>query len=89
MPLVRSIDILADGISVVTTRGGTHTITSADIPANVKAQGISACEAAANTFLANRLGPLGMFVAVHIEQVAPLVCAALVSNDPVTGSWWL
>ena len=89
MPLVRSIDILPDGIRIVTTRGGTHTLTSADIPAVVKRRSIAEVETFATDWLASRLTPLGMVAAIHITSITPLVCQAMVSNDPIVDGWWL
>lgn len=35
MPTIRSIDILADGVRIVTTDGAAITVTSADVPGSV------------------------------------------------------
>jgi len=94
MPLVRSIDILLDGngqqdgFSVVTTRGGTHSITSADLTPAQKAMTPAQLETVANAFFAARLAPLGMFAACHLTSVVPLQGTMMVSNDPITGNWW-
>ena len=89
MPAVRSIEILPDGWRVVTTRGGTHTITSDDIPVALRNRPLPQVEARANTFLANRLSPLGMFAAVHLTSVVPLKGDLVVSNEPLVGEWWV
>lgn len=87
MPLVRSIDELADGWNIVTTRGGTFTVSSALLTAAQKAMTPAQIETVANAWLTAHL-PAGMFAAVHLTSVVPLQGALSVSNDPLTGDWW-
>lgn len=89
MPLIRSIASLADGFQITTTTGGTFTISSADLSPAQKAMTPAQIETIANTFLSTRLNPLGMFVAVHLTSVVPLLGTSAVANEPLTGAWWL
>ncbi len=57
MPLITAVNQLADGIEIINTRGAPIIVTSADIPTNVKNQGLAAVQTwfvgRANTLLAN------------------------------------
>lgn len=87
MPLVRSIDVLDDGWNIVTTRGGTFTVSSALLTPAQQAKTPAQVEALGNAWLAANL-PAGMFAAVHLTSVVPLQGALCVCNDPLTGDWW-
>ena len=87
MPLIREIDALADGFTVVTTASGTFTITSADLTPAQKAMTPAQLEAVVNTFLASRVPP-GEFAACHLTSVVPLLGFILISDDPISGTWW-
>lgn len=88
MPLVKAIVQLADGFSIITTAKGTVTVSSADLTAQQKLMTTTQVEAIAQPFLASRL-PANMFVAVHLTSVNPMLGFILVSDVPITGSWWL
>ncbi len=92
MPLIRAIDVppvIPEGLRIVFSDGTSRTITSADIPANIRNQPVATVEANVNATLASFLTPRGMFGAVHITSVVPLVCRALVSDEPIPDGWWL
>lgn len=91
MPLIRSIDVLDDGFRIVTTRGGTHTFTSADIPPALLNKPLAQIEAAINTAIANKLSPLGMFGAAHLTSAVPLNGEVTVANEPINPGdvWWV
>ncbi len=87
MPLVRSIDILADGFRIVTTAAGTVTFTSNDLTPAQKAMTPAQLEVVANTFLASQLPP-NMFVGIHLTNVVPLQGIISVGNSPFAPNWW-
>ena len=89
MPLIRSIESIPNGFRIETTRGGTHTFTRADIPANVLSRPIADVEAFANDWLETRFTPLGMFAAIKIRSVTPTLDARIkVANGPITEAMW-
>jgi hypothetical protein len=88
MPLIRSIDILADGIRVVTTGHGTLFLTATMIPAPTQAAGLQASEDWCNATIAAALAPYGMYGAIKLTQISPLVCNATVSSTPLDANWW-
>lgn len=87
MPLVRSVVSLNDGFAITLSSGVVQTITSADLTPAQQAKTPAEVEVIANAALANRL-PGGMFAAVHLTSVVPLQGVAIVSNNPITGTWW-
>lgn len=89
MPLVRSIDILADGFRIVTTAAGTQTVSSSDLTAAQKLMTSAQVETVINASLVTKL-PANMFSAVHLTSVSPLRGKAVVSNRAIAslGQWW-
>ncbi len=87
MPLVKSIDVLADGFRIVTTQWGTVTITSNDLSPAQKAMTPAQLEASAKAFLDSRL-PVNMFVGLHLTSVVPLQGIISIGNAPFLANWW-
>lgn len=87
MPLVRSITALADGFTVVTSNGVSHTFTSANLSAAQKLMTPAQIEALAAPLIANFLQG-AEFVGLHLTSVVPLQGIACVSNAPLDPNWW-
>jgi len=77
MPLLRAIASLADGFSITRSDGTILTLTSADIPANVKSQSISAVQTWVNSWLSAR----GYNAISEITTVTPLKITVCIGQN--------
>ena len=88
MPLVRAIAVLGDGWAIATSNGQSHVFTSNQLTATQKTDTLANVEpVVAAAFVATLQG--SEFVGVHLTSVVPLQGKLIVSNDPISGSWWL
>ena len=88
MPLIRSITALADGFTVVTSNGVSHTFNGANLTPAQKLMTPAQIEALAAPLIANFLQGAEFF-GLHLTSVVPLQRAAIVSDDPLPDGWWL
>lgn len=86
MPLIRSITKTADGFVVVRSNGQVLTVSSADVPANVKNKPVAQVEAWVNNWLdANNYNAV-----CRIHSIVPLDIDIAIGNADVdlsTYSW--
>lgn len=90
MPMIRSIEHLADGFRIVSTRGDAVTITSTHLTPAQQQLPLGQLEDVAETFLSNRLPP-GMQIDVHLNSAVPLLGKILLANEgqPIPPNWWV
>jgi hypothetical protein len=89
MPSILSVEQITDGFRVTTTSQGVVSLTTADIPNQVKRNLVTAADYENwinNTFLANKVQ--GFFIKVHVYSIDPMVAEARVSDDPIADGWW-
>lgn len=87
--LISAQEELADGFSITLSTGVTHVVTGADVPANVKNQGLAAVETWVNNWLTQKATLLGFFSAARLTSLTPLRGNLICSSLPITGEWWL
>jgi hypothetical protein len=79
MPTIKSIAKTADGFVIITSAGNTITLTSANIPGNVKNQPIDSVQTWVNNFIASN----GYNAQCSINSVTPLDIDLLISDWPI------
>jgi hypothetical protein len=78
----------SDGTLTVNVLGVDYVLTKADLNAKGKTT-IATVEAYLKDEWFPQILPQGQFGAVHVVALSPLSWIVRVSNDPISGSWWL
>jgi uncharacterized protein (UPF0264 family) len=82
MPLVRSIDRLADGFRIIKSDGTSISLASADIPSATKSQGSSAVQTWVNSWLTQQ----GYNGACRVRTVTPLGIDVVIAKAGIDAS---
>lgn len=79
MPLVRSVEQLADGLRITTSTGRIVTVTSADVPANLLGRPLDELSAWATAWLQGR--NVAAFVQVTVLSIVPLIVQIVIADE--------